>query len=126
MRPIGGCEPDSPQGTLAGRDLAASTAACTLAIWHHPRFSSGDHGNDRGVAPFWDALYAAGADVVVNGHEHDYERFAPQDPAGSEDRARGLREFIVGTGGVELRDFETPAEQRARVGRRPRRPQARR
>ena len=55
---------------------------CTLAIWHHPRFSSGEHGNDPTVAPFWDALHAAGADVIVNGHDHDYERFAPQDPDG--------------------------------------------
>ena len=62
---------------------------CTLAVWHHPRFSSGEHGNDATVWPFWDALYRAGADVVVNGHDHDYERFGPQDPAGREDKARG-------------------------------------
>ena len=78
---------------------------CTLAIWHAPRYSSGVHGNYKGVAPFWEALYAAGADVVVNGHDHDYERFAPQDPDGNEDRARGIREFVVGTGGAELRPF---------------------
>ena len=96
-----------------------ATRVCTLAIWHHPRFSSGTHGSDPSVAPFWDALYAAGADVVVNGHEHDYERFAPQDPDGGPDRERGLRQFIVGTGGVELRDFETPianSELRLAVG----------
>ena len=75
--------PGSPQGRWLAETLAASDAACTLAIWHHPRFSSGTHGNDPSVAPFWDALYAAGADVVVNGHEHDYERFAPQDPGGA-------------------------------------------
>ena len=78
-----------------------------MAIWHHPRFSSGEHGNDASVWPFWDALYEAGADVVVNGHDHDYERFGPQDPAGREDKARGLREFVVGTGGAVLRDFPT-------------------
>ena len=90
-------------------DLEASTAGCTMAIWHHPRFSSGEHGNDTSVWPFWDALYGPGADVVVNGHDHDYERFGPQDPAGREDKARGLREFVVGTGGAVLRDFPTVA-----------------
>jgi hypothetical protein len=102
---VGGCGPASAQGTWLGADLAASKTRCTLAIWHHPRFSSGEHGNDGEVAPFWQALYVAGADVVVNGHDHDYERFAPQDPAGKADPARGLREFVVGTGGADLRDF---------------------
>ena len=63
----------------------------------------------RRVWPFWDALYRAKADVVVNGHDHDYERFAPQDPAGREDKAAGIREFVVGTGGAVLRDFPTVA-----------------
>jgi hypothetical protein len=87
--------------------LKSSQAQCTLAIWHHPRFSSGEHGNDATVAPFWKALYDAGADLVINGHDHDYERFAPQDPDGREDRARGIREFVVGTGGAALRSFPT-------------------
>ena len=104
---VGGCGPDSAQGRWLAADLAASTATCTLAIWHQPRFSSGLHGNDTQVAPFWDALYAAGADAVVNGHDHDYERFAPQDPNANADAARGIREFVVGTGGAELRDFGT-------------------
>ena len=82
---------------------------CTVAIFHHPRFSSGnEHGNDRVVDPFWRALYAAGADVIVNGHDHDYERFAPQDPDAHEDRARGIREFVVGTGGTPLKGFDDP------------------
>jgi hypothetical protein len=106
---VGGCAAGDPQGRWLAADLAASTAACTLAIWHVPRFSSGFHGNDRSVAPFWDALYAAGADVIVNGHDHDYERFAPQDPSGSEDRERGIREFVAGTGGTDLRKFEETA-----------------
>ena len=92
---------------------------CTLAIWHHPRFSSGVHGNDDSVAPFWRALYDGGADLVVNGHDHDYERFAPQDPDGREDRVRGIREFVVGTGGAELRgfgDIRANSELRASVG----------
>lgn len=106
---VGGCGPDSPQGKWLADDLAATTARCTMAIWHQPRFSSGEHGNDESVAPFWRALYEAGADVVVNGHDHDYERFAPQDPDGQADEARGLREFVVGTGGAALRDFPRSA-----------------
>ena len=102
---VGGCGADSPQGRWLAADLKASSSLCTLAIWHHPRFSSGFHGNDRSVEPFWSALYASGADLIVNGHDHDYERFAPQDPAGHEDRERGMREFVVGTGGAELRPF---------------------
>ena len=106
---VGGCEPGSAQGRWLAADLAASTAHCTLAIWHQPRFSSGVHGNDAEVAPFWKALYDAGADLVINGHDHDYERFAPQDPAGHEDRVRGIREFVVGTGGAALRPFVSVA-----------------
>jgi len=106
---VGGCGRDSAQGRWLTADLAASNARCTLAIWHHPRFSSGVHGDDREVAPFWQALYESGADVVINGHDHDYERFAPQDPAGHEDRARGLREFVIGTGGAALRGFDLNA-----------------
>jgi hypothetical protein len=104
---VGGCDSGSVQGRWLTADLAASEAQCTLAIWHHPRFSSGEHGNDTDVAPFWQTLYDAGADVVINGHDHDYERFAPQDPNGHEDRARGIREFVVGTGGAALRTFPT-------------------
>jgi hypothetical protein len=106
---VGGCLPDTPQGRWLAADLDASTAGCTLAIWHHPRFSSGEHGNDTSVWPFWDALYRAGADVVINGHDHDYERFGPQDPAGREDKAAGIRQFVVGTGGAVLRRFPTVA-----------------
>ena len=102
---VGGCGADLPQGRWLATDLAASRAGCTLAIWHHPRFSSGEHGNDADVAPFWRALYDAGADLVINGHDHDYERFAPQDPDGRVDQARGIREFVVGTGGAALRTF---------------------
>lgn len=113
---VGGCGPDSAQGRWLATDLAASTARCTLAIWHHPRFSSGEHGSDTAVAPFWRALHDAGADLVINGHDHDYERFAPQDPDGREDRARGIREFVVGTGGAALRTFpKTVANSELRV-----------
>jgi calcineurin-like phosphoesterase family protein len=106
---VGGCEATSEQGRWLAADLAASTASCTLAIWHHPRFSSGEHGNDERVGPFWRALYDARADVIINGHDHDYERFAPQDPDGVLDRVRGIREFVVGTGGAALRGFATSA-----------------
>ena len=86
---VGGCGVDSKQGKWLAADLVAHPAFCTMAIWHQPRFSSGDeHGNDPSVGPFWDALHAAGADVIVNGHDHDYERFAPQDPEGRIDRQR--------------------------------------
>jgi hypothetical protein len=106
---VGGCDAASPQGRWLHDDLAASNAACTLAIWHKPRWSSGEHGDTKAVGPFWDELYGAGADLVINGHDHDYERFAPQDPAGNEDGSRGIREFVVGTGGAELRDMAKTA-----------------
>ncbi len=87
-------------------DLAAHPKACTLAYWHHPVFSSGVHGNDSTMQNIWKTLYAAGVDVVVNGHDHNYERFAPQNPDGKADPQHGIREFVVGTGGAELRDIE--------------------
>jgi alkaline phosphatase len=106
---VGGCGPESAQGRWLAADLAASDAQCTLAIFHHPRWSSGEHGNDRDMDAFWRPLHAAGADLIVNGHDHDYERFAPLDPSGAEDRQRGIREFVVGTGGGVLRQFSATA-----------------
>ena len=104
---------------------------CTLAIWHHPGSAPGSTATTTDVAPFWRALYDAGADLIVNGHDHDYERFAPQDPNGNADSGRGIREFVVGTGGADLRRFrDDPAnsELRASVvaGRHPARPRMRR
>jgi hypothetical protein len=104
---VGGCDASSPQGTWLRNDLAAHPGGCTLAYWHHPRFSSGEHGDDQATAPLWDALFGAGADVVLNGHDHDYERFAPQTPAGVADPAAGIREFVVGTGGRSHYRFTT-------------------
>ncbi|HET6622980.1 MAG TPA: Calx-beta domain-containing protein, partial [Gaiellaceae bacterium] len=75
---VGGCGAGSRQERWLRADLAASSAPCTLAYWHHPRFSSGSHGSDPSYEAFWRALYEAGADVVLVGHDHDYERFAPQ------------------------------------------------
>jgi acid phosphatase type 7 len=106
---VGGCDAASPQGQWLRKDLAASTTHCTLAIWHQPRFSSGEHGNDPDVGPFWDQLHAAQAELVINGHDHDYERFAPQDPSAKVERPGGIREIVVGTGGAELRSFKAQA-----------------
>jgi hypothetical protein len=98
-----GCGSNSAQVKWLRADLGAHAGDHVIAYWHHPRFSSGEHGNDDSVQPFWDALYAAGADIVLNGHDHDYERFAPQTPSGQADSAHGIREFVVGTGGRGLR-----------------------
>jgi len=97
---IGGCQIGSPQERWLRADLAAHPTRCTLAYWHHPRFNSGKHGNDAEMQPIWQTLYDAGADVVLSGHEHSYERFAPQDAAGAADPERGIRQFTVGTGGA--------------------------
>jgi DNA-binding beta-propeller fold protein YncE len=97
---VGGCGPDSEQGKWLEHDLANRPAGCTLAYFHRPLFSSGlAHGNDVQIKPLWDILYHAGADIVISGHDHDYERFAPQDPTGKADPQHGIREFVVGTGG---------------------------
>lgn len=98
----------SPQEQWLRADLAASHARCTLAYWHRPRFSSSQHGSDTSMRALWAALEAAGADVVLSGHDHVYERFAPQTADGVADAARGIREFVVGTGGRELYAFGTP------------------
>jgi hypothetical protein len=98
----GGCGPGSPEEAWLRADLAAHPAACTLAFWHEPRFSSGPHSDQPLVAPLWQALQDAGADLVLSGHDHHYERFARQDAGGAAD-PRGLREFIVGTGGKGTR-----------------------
>jgi hypothetical protein len=106
---IGGCEAGSPEEKWLRADLAAHPSGCTLAYFHKPRFSSGlAHGDDPEVGAFWQALYEANADVVVTGHDHDYERFAPQTPDGTADPARGIREFVVGTGGKNHRPFVSP------------------
>lgn len=96
---VGGCEPGSPQMTWLESDLLAHPTACAVAYWHHPRFSSGSHGDSAFMAPIWAMLYDAGVDVVLQGHDHDYERFVPLDGAGSPDPVNGIRSFVVGTGG---------------------------
>jgi calcineurin-like phosphoesterase family protein len=97
---VGGCEAASPQGLWLNEDLTQHPAGCTLAYFHKPLFSSGGkHGNDPEMKPLWDVLYHAGAEIVINGHDHDYERFAAQDPEGHLDAKHGIREFVVGSGG---------------------------
>lgn len=106
---VGGCGAGSPQEQWLRADLAASSARCTVAIWHHPRFNSGRaHGNNTAVGPLWNALYDFGAELVVNGHEHLYERFAPQRPDGTADNAFGIREIIAGAGGNSLYQLGSP------------------
>jgi hypothetical protein len=97
----------SAQGAWLHADLAASRAPCTLAYWHHPLFSSGSHGNQARMRDFWELLHEAGADIVLSGHDHLYERFAPQDANGVPDTTRGIRQFVVGTGGANLYEFRT-------------------
>jgi hypothetical protein len=92
----------SPQEHWLRKDLASSSKTCTLAYWHVPRFSSGQHGGDSALAAIWRVLYAHGVEVVVNGHDHDYERFRGQTPDGVFDSS-GIRQFVVGTGGAALR-----------------------
>jgi hypothetical protein len=105
---VGGCGATSPMVSWLKQDLVAnSDKACTIAYFHHPLFSSGEHGNQTKMRPTWDTLYAANADVVVSGHDHSYERFAPQSPSGAADSSRGIREFVVGTGGNGLYSFKS-------------------
>jgi hypothetical protein len=96
---IGGCDIGSPQERWLRRDLAANPRACVVAMWHHPRFSSGLHGSDPITADLWSDLDDAGAELILNGHDHDYERFAAQTPLARADPARGIVEIVVGTGG---------------------------
>jgi hypothetical protein len=104
---VGGCSPSSAQGKWLQADLAANPRACTLAIFHEPVFSSS--GGKSSLRDFWVTLYQAGADIVLNGHRHNYERFALQNPTGGADPGRGIREFVVGTGGRSHSSLGSPA-----------------
>ncbi|MCZ3386315.1 MAG: metallophosphoesterase [Actinomycetia bacterium] len=97
LGPADGCAEGTPQNEWLKADLAASPNFCTLAYWHHPLVSTGR--SIAAVKPFWDALYAAQADVVLSGHSHNYERFVPLNPDKASDPTNGIREFVVGTGG---------------------------
>ena len=105
---IGGCGPGSPQYEWLRGELAARPRACTLAYWHHPRFSTGPHGDAPETAALWSLANAAGVDIVASGHEHHYARYTPQDDVGRPDLA-GPRQFVVGTGGRSLYPFAKPA-----------------
>jgi hypothetical protein len=104
----GGCSAGSPQEQWLRADLAAHPEGCTLAFGHHPRFSSGQHGDTGLLAPIWQALYDGNADLVLSSHDHLYERFGPQTSIGVADPVKGIREFVVGTGGRSHYSFSTP------------------
>lgn len=106
---------NSPQGAWLEADLAQNPSRCTLAYWHKPLFSSGPNGDHEHMRPFWQMLYDAGADVILSGHDHLYERFGPQDPQGRPDGRFGIREFVVGTGGVQLYQFRAGIKPNSQV-----------
>jgi acid phosphatase type 7 len=97
---VGGCGWHSPQGRWLRNDLAKHPARCTLAYFHHPLYASGTGSDTPEVKPLWQILYNRGADVILSGHAHRYERFRPINPDGDPDSANGIRQFIAGTGGA--------------------------
>ena len=97
----------SAQSEWLRQELASQPSACTAVIWHRPLFSSGANGDNPDMRNLWRTLYEFNVDLVINGHDHSYERFAPQDPDGRFDPARGIREFVVGTGGAPLYAFSS-------------------
>jgi hypothetical protein len=111
-------EPDGAQVRWLRRDLAKTKAQCVLAFWHRPRWSGGRYEDDGRTAAFWDALYAARADVVLAGHDHNYQRYAPLSRRGRVDRNRGIRSFVVGTGGSgRLYELRPDSRRRASTDR---------
>jgi Calcineurin-like phosphoesterase len=104
---IGGCGDSDPQARWLRQDLEAHQRQCALAYWHRPRFSSGPHGNHRDLDALWRILAAARADVVLAGHDHDYERFTPMNADGKAD-PKGVTQFVAGTGGRSHYQFRTP------------------
>ena len=104
----GGCGATSPQGIWLANDLKTHANFCTLAYWHIPLFSSGGRANNNSKT-FWQLLYDNNADLILSAHDHTYERFAPQTPSGTLDTSRGIREFIVGSGGANHTSFVTIA-----------------
>ncbi len=105
----GGCQAGSPQETWLRADLKSNPHQCVLAYFHHPLYTSGSRATPA-VAPLYQALYDNGAELILNGHEHNYERFAPQDAKGNLDMGKGVREFVVGTGGRNFTQFVTSAK----------------
>jgi hypothetical protein len=98
----------SPQETWLRQDLKAHPTKCALAYWHHPRFSFGNYGNNTATQALWQALYDNDAEIVLSGHDHNYQRWTPQTPTGAKNTTRGIREFVVGTGGKNHYALGTP------------------
>jgi hypothetical protein len=103
---VGGCDVDSPQYKWLEADLAAHPTNCTIGIWHHPRYSSGTHGSFESTDDFWDLLYENGAEMVLVGHDHIYERFDLLDDTDNVDEEYGIQQFVVGLGGKSRRPIE--------------------
>jgi acid phosphatase type 7 len=112
---IGGCNWKSAQGRWLRRDLAKNRVKCTLAYFHHPLYASGSGEDSPQVKPFWHILYNHHADVILSGHAHRYERFARIRPSGERSSARGIRQFIVGTGGARGEPQHGPDEPRVQA-----------
>lgn len=112
---VGGCDADSAQVAWLKRDLEAHPSRCTLAYWHHPRFSSGTHGSDSSYEAFWEVLADAHVDIVLSAHDHLYERFSPQLADGTPD-PQGIREFVVGTGGKSFYEVKKRQPNSEAVG----------
>ncbi len=106
---VGGCGATSAQTQWLNADLAANTLPCTLAFWHQPRFTGSGGGKVDTYLPWWNSLYASGADVVLNGHRHNYQRFGPLTPGGATDPVAGITEYVAGTGGESLQGFGSTA-----------------
>jgi alkaline phosphatase len=117
---VGGCESDSPQGRWLRNDLADNPSRCTMAYFHRPLYSTGTNVVGQDVKPFWDMLHDRDADLIVVGHAHRYERFAPMTPNGTRSDANGIRQIVAGTGGAEGGDEITYADapnlQRVKTG----------
>lgn len=104
---IGGCFTDSPQGQWLHDDLEATSASCVMAMWHKPVVTVGPHaGDEGGILPLWQMLYDAGADLVLNGHDHNYQRYGTLNRTASEADPNGMREITAGTGGRNQTDID--------------------
>jgi len=113
---VGGCGPDDPQAAWLRQDLTAHPRDCVLAYWHRPRFSSGNHGDNLDVDPLWQILSAHHAELVLTGHDHDFERFLPMSTSGAPAEGDGMTEMVVGTGGASQYKFhEVDPASRARI-----------
>ena len=112
---VGGCAGTSTQTAWLKKDLASTTQPCIAAFWHQPLYTGIAPGKDLLYKPWWEALYAARADVVLNGHTHNYQRYAPMDPYGNVNLTRGITQYVVGTGGVGFASVNPDALPRPKV-----------